>query len=267
VSKLLNAVVWVVVSPVVVACTGDNPGKSAPETPATTSVHVPQLLMMTPEQATETLDRLGLKAKLRYGAWNECDLPEGRVTETRPAPLRMVDRGDTVVVRVTGGEGGGGAAYCIGPEAFEENAIALLDLARFGEDGPPFAPIVQVWVDGERTSTLTAEEAGDPAAWGDPSPLTRMLAAMEIIRRYGGKLRSPSVWSMRDTGAQFGCGPHDPPGPLSERESVVVTVDHYDGGGPRSSCHWVRIYRDAEGRVDAVTSAESPLIEGRRQGS
>lgn len=166
--KLVNGVLWVVVSPVMVSCTGDDAGQSTPETPDATSVHVPQLLMMTPEQATETLDDVGLKAKIRYGAWNECDLPEGRVTETKPAPLRIVDRGDTVVVRVTGGEGGGGAAYCVGPEAFEENAIALLDFARFSENGPQFAPTVQVWVDGQRTSTLTAKDAQNPVAWGNP---------------------------------------------------------------------------------------------------
>jgi hypothetical protein len=254
--KFVIAVMWVVVSPVLVACTGDDERRPTPDPPDATSVRVPQLLMMTPEQATETLDRVGLRAKIRHGAWNECDLPEGRVTETRPAPLRIVDSGASVVVRVTGGDPGGGAAYCIGPEAFEENALAMLDLARFGEGGPQFAPTVQVWVDGKRTATLTAQEAQNPTAWGDPSPLTRMLAAMEVVRRYGGKLRSPSVWSMRDAGSQFGCGSEDPPAPLSHRESIVVTIDHADGGGPRS-CHWVRIYRDAEGRVDAVTSAQS----------
>ena len=259
-SKLLNGVLWLIVSPLVVACTDDDPGRSAPEVPAAASVKVPQLLMMTPEQATETLDRLGLRTVIRYGAWNECDLPEGRVTETKPAPLRVVDRGATVVVRVTGGGGIGGAAYCIGPEAFEENAIALLDLARFGKGGPPFAPQVEIWIDGERARTLTTEAAEDPAAWGDPSPLTRMVAALEVIRRYGGKLRSPSIWSMRDRGGQFSCGPNDPPGALSRRESIVVTIDDHEEHA-ESGCHWVRVYRDAQGRVDALASVNQPSFD------
>lgn len=250
-ARLVRSVgVCMLVSATLVGCTSDDPGnrESDPET-----VHVPQLLMMTLEQATERLDEVGLRVKVRYGALNECDLPDGRVISSDPAPSSTLDPGAKVVVHLAG-RPGGGTAYCVGPEQFEETAIPLLDLARFGEGGPRFAAEVQIWIDGHRTRTLTAQQPGDPEAWGDPSPLTDLVAATEEYRTERGRVQSPSIWSMGDEGSQFACGPDDPPQALADRESVVVTVDHsYEG--PHPTCHWFRVYQDQQGRVDAVTSS------------
>ena len=150
-----------------------------------------------------------------------------------------------------------GNAYCGPPHRFEEDALALLDLARFGEGGPEFASSVDVWLDGELVRTLNAEQAGDPAEWGDPSPLTRMLAALEVMMRANGRLVSPTVWSSMDRGDQFACGPSDPPAPLSGRKSTVVSIGH-NTDGRLTQCHWVRIYRNQEGQVDAVSGADMP---------
>ena len=162
-----------------------------------------------------------------------------------------------MTLTVLGAPQASGSAFCVGPPRFEEDALALLDFARFGEAGPEFAPSVDLWLDGRLTQSLTAEEAADPAAWGDPSPLTRMLAALDNMMRANGKLASPSVWSLIDHGDQYACGPQDPPAALSGRRSTVVTIEHQVDGS-LAECHWVRVYRNESGQVDAVTSADQP---------
>lgn len=236
--------------------------QSAPPATPPSELRVPQTLWMTPDQARSTLEALGLAVEIRgdqdrQGAEMECGLPFGRVRDSWPAPTTAVLPGDTVTLTILGARQTGGSAYCVGPHRFEEDVLSLLDFARFGQDGPQFASSVQLWVDGELQKTLTALEAGDPAQWGDPSPLSRMLAALDLMSREDGKLVSPSVWSMLDQGDQFGCGSNDPPAALGGRKSTVVTIEH-QSEGPVAQCHWVRVYRNQAGQVDAVSAADDP---------
>lgn len=254
------AAVLVLIVGLAVALTRDDPS-TPPATPPS-ELRVPQTLWMTTDQARSTLEALGLQVGIRGdqgrdSAALECGLPFGRVSESSPAPTTVVLPGAKVTLTVLGAPQADGSAYCVGPQRFEEDALALLDFARFGEGGPEFAPSVDLWLDGKLTRSLTAEEAADPAAWGDPSPLTRMLAALDVMERVDGRLVSPSLWSMIDQGGQFACGPHDPPASLSPRKATVVTIEH-QADGLQAQCHWVRVYRNESGQVDAVSSADMP---------
>lgn len=254
------AAVLILVIGLTVALTRD--GTSTPVVAPQSELRVPQTLWMTTDQARSTLEALGLRVEIRGdprvdGAAMECDLPLGRVLDSSPPATSLVLPGATVTLTVLGASPASGNAYCVGPQRFEEDALALLDFARFGEGGPEFAPSVDVWVDGELIRSLTADEAADPAAWGDPSPLTRMLAALDGMMQVNGKLVSPNFWSLIDQGDQYACGPHDPPAALSERRSTVVMIEHHVDG-PQTQCHWVRVYRNESGQVDAVTSADQP---------
>lgn len=254
------AAVMILVIGLAVALSGDD--TSTPPVAPRSELRVPQTLWMTTDQARSTLQALGLRVEVSgdpagNDAAIECDLPLGRVRDSSPSPTSLVSPGATVTLTMLGVPQTSGGAFCVGPQRFEEDALALLDFARFGEGGPEFASSVDLWLDGELTRSLTAEEAADPAAWGDPSPLTRMLAALDNMMRANGKLVSPSVWSLIDHGDQYACGPHDPPAALSGRRSTVVTIEHHVDG-QLGQCHWVRVYRNESGQVDAVTSADQP---------
>ncbi|MGH3347685.1 MAG: PASTA domain-containing protein [Nocardioides sp.] len=220
-----------------------DPEPAPPPGPAT--VQVPQTLYMTTEQATETLEAAGLEVTVRGPGVNECDLPEDRVVASKPAAGAAVAPGTTVRIDLPNDLAG--AAFCIGPEGLED-AIGLLDLARFGTTELQFAPTVRIWVDGEVTQTLTFAEARDPDAWADPSPLTRLMTGLETSDRL-------VTWIDRDP-AQA-CGPEDPPAELAGQEPTVI-----DPIGPVDGifgCSWVRVYRSGDvltGVVTDVTSTE-----------
>jgi PASTA domain len=254
------AAVMILVIGLAVALAGDD--RSTPPIAPRSELQVPQTLWMTTAQARSTLQGLGLRVAIRgESALNdaaiECGLPTGRVQRSSPPPTSLVPPGAKVTLTVLGASQASGGAFCVGPQRFEQDALALLDFARFGEGGPEFAPSVDLWLDGELTRSLTAEEAADPAAWGDPSPLTRTLAALDNMMRANGKLVSPSVWTLIDRGDQYGCGPNDPPAALRGRRSTVVTIEPRVDG-PLAQCHWVRVYRNESGQVDAVASADQP---------
>lgn len=235
-------------------------GTSTPPAAPRAELRVPQTLWMTTDQARSTLVALGLRVEIRgdrvgNDVATECGLPFGRVRDSSPSPTAPVTPGATVTLTVLGASPTSDGAFCAGPERFEEDALALLDLARFGEGGLEFAPSVSLWLDGELSRSLTAEQAADAAAWGDPSPLTRMLDAINDVRQLNDKLVSPTLWSRIDHGDQYACGPNDPPAALSGRRSTLVSIEH-QVDGLQFGCHWVRIYRNGSGEVDAVTSTD-----------
>lgn len=257
-ASLVAAAAAVVVLAVGVAVVADDGGSGrdglvgSSSTPAPTaaseSVAMPQTLMMPVDRATSMLEDLGLRVEVEV---QEGCVPPGRVVSARPDLGARVDPGDTVTVRVSVASQG----FCLAPYRFDD-VLALLDLARYGTDGPAFAPEVQLWSDGALLRTITADEAADPARWGAGSPLAGLLAELDSVNSTGGAAE-PALWSVRDRGADYACGGY-PPDPLASRLSTVVQVTRPGSElGTAPGCRWWRIYRDGSERIDVVTSDSS----------
>lgn len=210
--------------------------RSEPSPAPRTGLTVPQTRWMTTEQARHDLEESGLVVVTVPK--ETCAVEPGRVLRSSPAPGAPVERGGTIEVTVSRGPA---AAWCApGPEL----ALGLLDLARSGSTDLHFADRVQIYVDGERTRTLSAAEAVDPGSWGDPSPLSELVDRVADL----------ATESLEDSGHQYACGSDDPPTALRDRPSTILDLsprsDRADVAG--GSCEWLRVYRDAAGRVDAV---------------
>lgn len=202
---------------------------------------VPQTRWMSEEQATRTLTEAGLRVEITTVPVGACDLRDNRVLRSRPAAGEHVAPGQSVRIRIAE------ASYARGPSCIpiDGDAFGLLDLARFGTTDLAFADQVDVYVDGDLTRTLTHAEALDADAWGDPSPLTELVDHVADL----------GVRTTRDEGDQFACGDTDPPTALRGRPSTILDLAAQQG---RSDfvigwCEWVRVYRDDQGRIDAVT--------------
>ena len=158
-----------------------------------------------------------------------------------------------MTVRIPDPDPGPGHAACLARPGFP-TVLALLDLARFGSTDLTFAQQVTV-VTGGSARTLTAAEAGDPAAWGSPSPLTELVAWLDDVRRVDGRLASPFIVTYADPRGRLSCGTAGPPELLADQRSIVVRVEHLTGG--RDLCRSLQIYSDDAGRIEAVVSEES----------
>ncbi|MBF4161271.1 PASTA domain-containing protein [Nocardioides acrostichi] len=213
---------------------------------------VPQTGLMTPDQARTTLTDAGYTVRLVDSSKLGCRPLLGRVFETRPMAGSAVEPGSTVTVRVAVP---GPTDDCIIQENRPEAvAAALLDRLRFGARAQTeekwlryrveFAPEVQVYVDGDLAGIVLGDETTSlpPEQWPD--------AAVAAFLR---SLERGVVSVGEDDGDDFACGDTDPPRALQGRPSIVVS-----SGDPRPSdfiaagCSWLRIYRDARGRIDAL---------------
>jgi hypothetical protein len=224
---------------------GSPPRTPTPQPPEPTTGTVPQTLWMTKEQAVATLEDAGYRVELTFPL--TCEVEPGRVVNTDPAASESYAPGRAVLVRVARNPPNADCMYG------NDDVLGLLDLARFGTGDLPFASQVEVYVEGELTDTLTATEAADAAAWGSPSPLTALVEWVgQVVPTPG----TTSIGTLPDRGGQYACGAGDPPAALRDRPSTVVDVEV---SSPNVEllveCHWIRVYRDADGRIDVVTSA------------
>ncbi len=225
---------------------GSPPRTPTPQPPEPTTGTVPQTLWMTEEQAVATLEDAGYRVELSFPL--TCEVEPGRVVNTDPTASESYAPGRAVLVRVARNPPTADCVYG------NDDVLGLLDLARFGTgDDLPFAPEVEVYVDGVLTRTLTADEARDPSAWGDPSPLT--LLVHSLVEESSAQWGMPIIATQHLAAGERGCGlPGDPPRELADRPSTLIwvqpelpeLVDYF-------SCHRFRVYRDDAGRIDAVT--------------
>lgn len=109
---------------------------------------------------------------------------------------------------------------------------------------------MRIWVDGEVTQTLTAAQALDPDAWGNPSPLTRLVTRLETSDR---------LVTGVDRGGQPTCGPGDPPASLRGQEATLIdAVGVVDGV---FGCSQVRVYGTAGGVTDVTSTEWTPASD------
>lgn len=148
-----------------------------------------------------------------------CD-PLGTVVGTDPPTGAEVAEGDTVTLLTASP-----ADYtCMTRYADRFDAWEFLGFAAGREPPPPFAGEVDVLVDGSGPVTLTADEAGDPDRWGDPSVLTALDDALRQVARVPGTglYRTPSMLAVREVPTAR-CGIPVPAG-LAGREALAVTL-------------------------------------------
>lgn len=258
------AVVVLVLAVTVMArwATGSD-GSSSPAAP--TEVTVPQTLWMTTDQARQVLEERGYlvavrKTDGRRSRLTGCGLPAGRVMSSEPSASTELPSGATVTVTVLESDTSQAEPYCPDPLGYD-GALGLLDLARFGTSDLVFFPTVDLWVDGEQRSVDGIDVSS--GAWGDPSPLTRLVDALDQVREAGGRMTSPQMSVRYDEGGQFACGDSDPAPQLTDRPSTLISVDPgLPAGTPAFGCHWVRIYADGDGRIYAVTASDEPRTVG-----
>jgi len=127
---------------------------------------VPTVFGYDAESAKGLLEAAGLNVTIhpQFG----CD-DIGRAKSTEPATGTRFAPGDQVTLLV------GAAApnvRCL-PSA-RMDAWDFIDFANGRGGVPAFAKTVSLYVDGELTATLTADQAADAANWGDPSAITEI---------------------------------------------------------------------------------------------
>lgn len=211
---------------------------------------IPSVFAHTRASATEMLEDLGLNVRFRDEI--SC-YPEGRPLGTSPSTGTRFDPGDTVTVLL---------AY----QAANTDCVAdltepwaFMDFATGRGPAPRFATEVGLFVDGQRTRTLTGA-AAESGEWGTPSALTELRTASEQVIGVNGHFTTPTLDVQTGTPPdQFCVIPQ--PAVLGGREALTLTVDIPVDGQFHCPSR-VSIYQTA-GQIDAVvTWTERPLGSG-----
>ena len=178
----------------VVGRTSDDAGPPAVDpTTATASPNpvlapdqIPSVFAYDADSATRLLQSSGLhvttKPDYRCGT-------TGRATKTNPAVGTRFQPGDAVTLYVTQIPPN---ARCVEPAA-EDAAWRFLDFANGRGPAPAFAEEVTFYVDGEKTGTLTAAEAADPANWGGTSAISEIREQTRVLQQANGFWDTPTM--------------------------------------------------------------------------
>lgn len=212
---------------------------------------VPSLFGFQVGEATTLLSSRGLEVEQQMGP--SCD-PPGTVIGTDPPTGTRVEEGDTVAVVSAFPSG----YSCMAKFLDRTRAWEFLDFAAGRGQAPPFAPTVDVVVDGSEPVTLTAREAADPERWGDASVLTEVAAALSEVYDVPGSAvyRTPQLSAATTRPPRVSCGVPRPPS-TGRRQALSLSV------GVRGADYRcplvVDLYR-RHGAIDAVVlyTAKSP---------
>jgi hypothetical protein len=175
---------------------------------------IPSVFAYDADSATRLLQSSGLKVTrkpdYRCGA-------TGRATHTKPAVGRRFQPGDAVTLFVTQIPPN---ARCVEP-AKEDAAWEFLDFANGRGPAPAFAEEVTFYVDGEKTGTLTAAEAADPANWGATSAISEIREQTRVVQQLNGFWDTPTL-------SARGLYPKEDsavPGSVDDRQALRLSVD------------------------------------------
>jgi hypothetical protein len=170
-----------------------------------------------------------------------------RALRTEPAVGTRVGPGSTVVLVVSSM----GTRRC--PPPLDQEAWEFLDFANGRGPAPRFSPRVDLYFDGIHTGTLTADQAVDPSTWGVRSALSELRDAsgsvLEVPTASGPEFLTASLTTEWSTGPWCGA----PVPALTLRTAFVMSVG-IDVGVKHDCPVTVALYRDASGRVDAVSA-------------
>ena len=222
------------------------PDRVAPDVPAlsdgTPEGTVPSIFGHTKESATELLEERGLQ--VRFGEKDSCQT-EGRPVGTRPDVGTPVEPGDTVTVLIA----------FVGPLTdcayTDQDAWPFVDFANGRGPAPAFADEVSLYVDGEPTTTLSADEARG-GEWGEDSALSILAQASDEVVRDGNSYLTPSLGVIRGTPPDAWCGIARPDA-LGEREAMTLTIDFEDAETGERCPARVSVY-ETGGAIDAVVA-------------
>jgi PASTA domain len=174
----------------------------------------------------------------------------GRATKTKPAVGTRFRPGDAVTLFVTQIPPN---ARCVEPAA-QDAAWEFLDFANGRGPAPAFAQEVTFYVDGERTGTLTAAEAADPANWGGTSAISEIREQTQVLQQANGFWATPTL-SARGRGPKEGSAV---PASVGDRPALRLSVDVPTDGIFHVPLT-VDLYR-TDGRIDTVvTVTEKPI--------
>ena len=143
-------------------------------------------------------------------------------------------------------------ARCVEP-ADEDAAWRFLDFANGRGPAPAFADEVTLYVDGEKTGTVSSAEAADPANWGVTSAISEIREQTAVLRQINGTWVTPAMSAQRRPEEDSAV-----PGPVEDRPALRLSVD-VPVDGIFHIPLTVDLYR-TDGRIDTVvTVTEKPL--------
>jgi hypothetical protein len=190
---------------------------------------VPSLFALDGSQAQDLLEDEGYDVLLRPA--RSCE-PEDLVLESDPPPGTRIQAGATVTVRTAVPS----HAYCVPMSLARADAWEFIGFA-LGDDAPPFADSVRVFVSGRDAKTLTHDQAGDGAQWDetfdlvgavahDSAPTSTGMPALRI------DVTAPDdVWcgmpNPVQTGGRFALRLQVDPRASRSDESCPLTIDLY----------------------------------------
>lgn len=269
------AVAAAVVAGLVFADRGREP---APDpAPSPTGVKLPSVFGYRADEAEKMLTALGLKVEVRTGY--DC-ADAGRALRTNPGAGTQAAPGDPVTLVVKQAPPG----LCGGD--IRNLAWAILDFADGRGSSPSFADEVTVWVDGVR-STLTRQQAQDPATWGADSAIGFFLAAGRLDPGTGfSSTVQPQLRTEQDDYAgDFVCGGQEwPEDPLLDGRKALwmdlavpsndplpcVFLDVFTTGSSTSfdpsgqiDAVVLRTWRRPVAQPSAPTATGNPTVSGR----
>ena len=205
---------------------------------------VPSVFGHTRESAGELLRARGLE--VRYGRQVGCD-PAGRPVGTEPTTGTPVAPGDTVTVLLSYQ---GATTDCV---ADLREPWRFVDLATGRGPGPRFTADVALFVDGERTGSLSAADAAR-GAWGEGSALDVVARATEQVLRAGDTYRTPGLQVTTGTPPDSWCGVARPRA-VADREALTLTIDfELDGATAAPRCPARVALYETDGAIDTVVA-------------
>jgi hypothetical protein len=246
--------------------TGPSAHPPAANPPASTLAddQIPSVFGYDAESAQQLLEDKGLMVTVRPSSG--CgDI--GRALSTEPATGTRFAPGDPVTLEV----GSLAIAHC--PYSARTGAWEFIDFANGRGPAPAFADKVTLYVDGQLTATLTAEQAADPANWGEPSAISEIQReSAEVDQPAGppsGDITPEQSSYLTPFLAATYCGSKvsscsvQAPAAYADRQSLSFGIDINTDGLFHQPLN-VALYT-TDGAIDTVvTSTEKPMGSDRQ---